>query len=242
MPHSRDDPVDPDRAGPVPAEQLVRRVEDPLARGRPTADGRFRCHSIAGEWYRAGPTGAFSVRRRTSNVALACRHDGPRLTIGVLHPGEMGAALGARLRERRPRRGAGRARGAARRPRTRAARRACATPARPRRSRGGRPTSSSRSARRTPPSTSPAPWPAAAGSSSTPTRSRPRRSRGIRAVVEGAGGRFVDGGIVGPPPERAGHDAAVPVRARGATRSRPRSTAPWSRRRSSAADPGAPRR
>ena len=26
----------------------------------------------------------------------------------------------------------------------------------------------------------------------------------IRAVVEGAGGRFVDGGIVGPPPERAG--------------------------------------
>ena len=32
----------------------------------------------------------------------------------------------------------------------------------------------------------------------------PATVAGIRAVIEGAGGRFVDGGIVGPPPERAG--------------------------------------
>jgi len=32
----------------------------------------------------------------------------------------------------------------------------------------------------------------------------PTTVAGIRAVIEGAGGRFVDGGIVGPPPERAG--------------------------------------
>ena len=65
------------------------------------------------------------------------------MTIGVLHPGEMGAALGARLRER----------------------------------------------------SHDVLW-AGEGRSAT--------TEAIRAVIEDEGGRFVDGGIVGPPPERAG--------------------------------------
>jgi hypothetical protein len=67
-----DDPVDADRARPVPAEQVVRRVEDPFACGRPSARGRFRCHSHRRGWYWpvSRKHSAFTVRFQTH--ALAC--------------------------------------------------------------------------------------------------------------------------------------------------------------------------
>jgi hypothetical protein len=50
-----DDPVDPDRPGAVPAEQLVGGVQDPLARGLPSADARFGNDVHPRGWYRAVP-------------------------------------------------------------------------------------------------------------------------------------------------------------------------------------------
>lgn len=124
------------------------------------------------------------------------------LTIGVLHPGEMGAALGGRLRDA----GhdvvwAGEGRSAAT-----AARAAAA---------GLRDVGTLAALRAAadvvlsvcPPHAALDVARAAAASTGVFVDANavsPATARAIRDVVEDAGGRFVDGGIVGPPPEREG--------------------------------------
>ncbi len=128
--------------------------------------------------------------------------NGHRLTIGVLHPGEMGAALGARLREA----GhevlwAGEGRSAA------TAERAAAADLRDAGSPARLAAASDIVLSVCPPHAALAVARDVAGRGGLFVDANavsPATVAGIRAVVEGAGGRFVDGGIVGPPPERAG--------------------------------------
>ncbi|MEA2384383.1 MAG: hypothetical protein QOH72_4354 [Solirubrobacteraceae bacterium] len=126
----------------------------------------------------------------------------PVTTIGLLHPGEMGGALGARLRER----GhdvlwVGEARSAATRERADAA--------------GLRDAGSlARLRDESELVLSVCPPHAAldvaramagyAGVFADANAIAPATVEAVRAVVEGAGGQFVDGGIIGPPPEGAG--------------------------------------
>ncbi len=132
-------------------------------------------------------------------AAKAIERLGRVTVVGVLHPGEMGAAVAARaararrdraLGVRRPQRGDGRARGAGRARGRRRRRTRSAAAAR----------SCSRSARPTPRSTSRGRRAASPASTSTRTRSRPRR----RGPIAEPAARFVDGGIVGPPPTEPG--------------------------------------
>jgi 3-hydroxyisobutyrate dehydrogenase-like beta-hydroxyacid dehydrogenase len=122
--------------------------------------------------------------------------------IGVLHPGEMGAAIGARLRER----GhdvvwAGEGRSAATADRaTRAGLRDVGSPA-------GLAGAAGLVVSVCPPHAAldVARAGAAPGGLFVDANAvSPATTLAIRDVVEGAGGRFVDGGIVGPPPEREG--------------------------------------
>ena len=123
-------------------------------------------------------------------------------TIGVLHPGEMGAALGGRLRERgHDVAWAGEGRGAATRERADAA---------------GLHDAGSLTALAAacdvllsvcPPHAALDVARAAAGFTSLYVDANaiaPATVEAVRAIVEDGGARFVDGGIVGPPPEREG--------------------------------------
>src|SRR4051794_10553389 len=123
-------------------------------------------------------------------------------TVGVLHPGEMGAALGARLRER----GhdvvwAGEGRSAATRARAKAA---------GLRDAGALDALLDRCAvvvSVCPPHAALDVARAVAGYRGVFVDANavsPATAVEIGRVVEGGGARFVDGGIVGPPPERAG--------------------------------------
>jgi 3-hydroxyisobutyrate dehydrogenase-like beta-hydroxyacid dehydrogenase len=125
-----------------------------------------------------------------------------RLTIGVLHPGEMGTALGARLGEaghdviwaREGRSAATAARAAAAGLRDAGSVRALSA-------------ASDVVLSVCPPHAALEVARAAAGYDGVFVDANavsPATARAIRDVVEGAGARFVDGGIVGPPPERAG--------------------------------------
>jgi len=126
----------------------------------------------------------------------------PPRTIGVLHPGEMGAALGARLREA----GhdvlwAGEGRSAATAERAAAAGLGDA----------GSPVRVAEASDIVlsvcPPHAALAVAREVAGHGGLFVDANavsPATVAGIAAVIEDAGGRFVDGGIVGPPPERAG--------------------------------------
>jgi 3-hydroxyisobutyrate dehydrogenase-like beta-hydroxyacid dehydrogenase len=122
--------------------------------------------------------------------------------IGLLHPGEMGAALGARLRERgRDVRWAGEGRSDATRERARSAGlRDAGTLA-------ALVADSDVLLSVCPPHAALDVARAAAGHTGVYVDANaisPRTVAAVRAIVEDAGGRFVDGGIVGPPPERAG--------------------------------------
>src|SRR4051812_35229322 len=130
-------------------------------------------------------------------------HNVPSMTaIGLLHPGEMGAALGARLRER----GhdvlwASDGRSAATRDRATAARlRDAGSPA-------ALADESDIVLSVCPPHAALDIARAVAGARGVFVDANaiaPATVQEVRAVVEDGGGRFVDGGIVGPPPEREG--------------------------------------
>ena len=123
-------------------------------------------------------------------------------TIGVLHPGEMGAAIGARLRER----GhdvvwAGEGRSPA------TAERAARAGLRDAGSVASLAAAAGLVLSVCPPHAALDVARAAAISGGLFVDANavsPAKTLAIRDVVEGAGGRFVDGGIVGPPPERDG--------------------------------------
>jgi 3-hydroxyisobutyrate dehydrogenase-like beta-hydroxyacid dehydrogenase len=122
--------------------------------------------------------------------------------IGLLHPGEMGAALGARLRERdRDVAWAGEARSAATRDRAAAADLHDA---------GSVAALAARSdvlLSVCPPHAALDVARAVAGFTGVFVDANaisPQTVAEVRAIVEDGGGRFVDGGIVGPPPEREG--------------------------------------
>ena len=163
-------------------------------------------------------------------------------TVGLLHPGAMGAAVGRVLTRAGRTRPVGvggpqRRDGCARAAGGPAGRRHSGRAGGPQRPRPGR--SARRTARSTPPARS-GPSPA---STSTPTRSRRPRPTEIRAVVEAAGARYVDGGIIGPPPDGTEHargctspGADAPAVAERVRRQRAR------RRRSSTASRRPPRR
>src|SRR3954470_23132622 len=122
--------------------------------------------------------------------------------IGVLHPGEMGAALGARLRERgREVRWAGEGRSE----RTHA--RAAAARLRDAGSLTALAAETDVLLSVCPPHAALEVARAVAGYTGVFVDANaiaPATVDSVRAVVEGAGGRFVDGGVVGPPPEREG--------------------------------------
>ena len=135
-------------------------------------------------------------------------------TVGLLHPGAMGAAVGKVLTRRgRTVLWASEGRSAERRARARrggpAGRRHGGRAGGPQRPRPGR------SARRTARSTSRARSAPSPASTSTPTRSRRPPRAEIRDIVEAAGARYVDGGIIGPPPDaptRRGSTSPAPTR------------------------------
>jgi len=124
------------------------------------------------------------------------------MTIGVLHPGEMGAALGARLREA----GhdvlwASEGRSAA------SAERAAAARLRDAGTLEALTASAGLVVSVCPPHAALDVARAVAGYTGLFVDANavsPATARAIRAVVEDGGGRFVDGGIVGPPPEQPG--------------------------------------
>jgi 3-hydroxyisobutyrate dehydrogenase-like beta-hydroxyacid dehydrogenase len=128
--------------------------------------------------------------------------NGLRLSIGVLHPGEMGAALGARLSEiGHDVLWAGEGRSAA------TAERAAAAGLRDAGSTAALARAADVVVSVCPPHAALDVARAAAGHGGLFVDANavsPATVGEIRAVVEDAGGRFVDGGIVGPPPERAG--------------------------------------
>jgi 3-hydroxyisobutyrate dehydrogenase-like beta-hydroxyacid dehydrogenase len=123
-------------------------------------------------------------------------------TLGVLHPGEMGAALGARLRERgHDVAWAGGGRSAATRERAEAA------GLRDAGSLGALAAASDVLLSVCPPHAALDVARAAAGFTGVYVDANaiaPATVETVRAIVEGGGARFVDGGIVGPPPERDG--------------------------------------
>ena len=128
-----------------------------------------------------------------------------RLAIGLLHPGEMGAAVGGALAgavhtvrwasEGRGPQTAERARQAGLKP----------TPVRSR-NWPGEVTSSPRSARRTRRWRWPgrSPRPAFRGVFADANAISPATARTIAAIIEAAGGSYADGGIIGPPPAEPG--------------------------------------
>jgi 3-hydroxyisobutyrate dehydrogenase-like beta-hydroxyacid dehydrogenase len=123
-------------------------------------------------------------------------------TVGVLHPGEMGAALGARLRERgHDVAWAGEGRSAATRARAEAAGLRDAGPL------DALLAGCDAVVSVCPPHAALEVARAAAGHRGVFVDANavaPATAAEIGAVVEGGGGRFVDGGIVGPPPHQAG--------------------------------------
>src|SRR4051794_39964888 len=172
-------------------------------------------------------------------------------TVGVLHPGEMGAALGARLRERgHDVAWAGEGRSAATRARAEAA---------------GLHDAGALDAVLAgsdvvvsvcPPHAALDVARAVAGYGGVFVDANavaPATAAAIGRLVEDGGARFVDGGIVGPPPQRAGTtrlylsgaaapEGAAPLGRPPGRRSRPSSTAHRSRRPCSGRTPGARRR
>jgi 3-hydroxyisobutyrate dehydrogenase-like beta-hydroxyacid dehydrogenase len=128
--------------------------------------------------------------------------DRGRLTIGVLHPGEMGAALGARLREAgHDVTWAGEGRSEA------TAARAAAAGLRDAGTVAAVTAASDVVLSVCPPHAALDVARAVAGYAGVFVDANavsPQTVRMIREIVEDGGGRFVDGGIVGPPPEREG--------------------------------------
>ena len=124
------------------------------------------------------------------------------MTIGLLHPGEMGAALGARLRERgHDVRWVAGGRSAATRERANDA------GLRDAGSLAALCAASDLVLSVCPPHAALDVARAVAGYAGVFVDANaiaPATGEAVRAVVEGAGGRFVDGGIVGPPPRREG--------------------------------------
>src|SRR3954466_4216139 len=126
----------------------------------------------------------------------------PMNAIGVLHPGEMGAALGARLRERgREVRWAGEGRS----DRTHA--RAAAAGLRDAGSLAALAAGADVLLSVCPPHAALDVARAVAGYTGVFVDANaisPQTVAAVRAIVEDGGGRFVDGGVVGPPPGREG--------------------------------------
>jgi 3-hydroxyisobutyrate dehydrogenase-like beta-hydroxyacid dehydrogenase len=123
-------------------------------------------------------------------------------TIGVLNPGEMGGALGACLRERgHDVRWAGKGRSEATRDR------AAAAGLRDEGSVAALAAASDVLVSVCPPHAAVDVARAAAGFRGVyvdASAIAPATGEAVRAAIEDAGGRFVDGGIVGPPPDREG--------------------------------------